>query len=312
MIVYDSRKWNELFKQIFHTFKRSYNLQQLAKFMLVVTIYAAAVTLFNIHFLEGALAIDTVFFSLVGVILGLFLVFRLNSAYDRWWEGRKQWGKLVNDARTLALNLDALIDPNDKKRRRFFVKNITNFALALQWHLRNNIQHGNFIYINSRISEDLEKAKHVPNVIASYMFQEVNSMQKDGVIGEFDKNRINVLLQGFIDVLGACERIKKTPIPFSHSTFIKIFTITYILILPFGLVEVFHYLTIPAVLVMSFAMLGIEVISEEIEDPFGLEANCLPTSTISDGIRESVYEILNVKSFFQEEAVKGEKVEVLT
>jgi len=96
--------------------------------------------------------------------------------------------------------------------------------------------------------------------------------------------------------LGVCERIKKTPIPFSHSTFIKLFILIYIFILPFGLVPKFEYLTIPAVMVMAFAMMGIEVISEEIEDPFGEEANSLPTGAMSDGIRESVYEILKVKS----------------
>lgn len=312
MIVYDSKKWNALFRMLFQTFRRSYNLQQLVKFMLFVGIYATAITLFNIHYLEGAWAIDTVFFSLLGLILGLFLVFRLNTAYDRWWEGRKQWGKLVNDSRTLALNLDALIDPADKRKRRFFVKNIANFALALQWHLRDNVQYGNFIYINSGFTEDIEKAKHVPNAITSFMFQEVQTMYRNDVINDFDKARLNDLLRGFVDVLGACERIKKTPIPFSHSSFIKLFTLLYIFILPFGLVEVFHYLTIPAVMVMSFAMFGIEVISEEIENPFGLEANCLPTSAMSDGIRENVYEILHIKSSFQQHVIDQEKVEVLT
>lgn len=312
MIVYDSRKWSDFIKIVFYSFWKSYNMKQLAKFILIVGVYSTIVTLAEIHYLEGAHGIDTVFFSLVGVILGLFLVFRLNSAYDRWWEGRKQWGKLVNDSRTLALNLDTLIPPDDKKRRRFFVKNISNFALALQWHLRNDIQHGKFIYINSRYSEDMESAKHVPNKIASYMMHELRNMETEGTINEFDKNRMANLIQGFIDVLGACERIKKTPIPFSHSTFIRLFTIIYIAILPFGLVEVFHYLTIPATIVMGFAMLGIEVISEEIEDPFGLDQNCLPTGAISDGIRESVYEILNVKSFFQEEERTDAHVEVQT
>ena len=128
MIIYDSKKWSHLAKVIFKTFRESYNLKQLAVFMLFVTIYAAAVTWFDLHYLDEMIVVDTVFFSLVGVILSLFLVFRLNSAYDRWWEGRKLWGKLVNDSRTLALNLDTLIPPDDKRRRKFFVRNIANFA----------------------------------------------------------------------------------------------------------------------------------------------------------------------------------------
>ncbi len=119
-------------------------------------------------------------------------------------------------------------------------------------------------------------------------FLKVKEISEAGMISEFDKMQLRSLIQGSIDVLGICERIKKTPIPFSHSTFIKLFILIYIFILPFGLVPKFEYLTIPAVMVMAFAMMGIEIISEEIEDPFGMEANSLPTGAMSDGIRESV------------------------
>ena len=120
-------------------------------------------------------------------------------------------------------------------------------------------------------------------------------------------------LEKFVDILGACERIKKTPIPFSHSTFIKLFIITYLTILPFGLVDVFEYLTIPTVMIMGFALLGVEVISEEIENPFTMEANALPLASMGDGIRESTYEILHVKSSFvaHRKAKKLDEVEVL-
>ena len=144
------------------------------------------------------------------------------------------------------------------------------------------------------------------------MYTEVEDMYRQGMITDMDKNRLNERLQGFIDVLGACERIKKTPIPFSHSTFIKMFVVTYLFILPFGLVDVFGYLTIPAVLIMGFALLGVELISDEIENPFGLDANDLPLGSISDGIRESCYEILRVKSrFATKPKVKEGEVEVL-
>ncbi|MBN4073065.1 bestrophin family protein [Crocinitomix catalasitica] len=298
MIVYDGKKWSDLFRHLAQTFKQSYNLKQLSKFMAVVTIYSVAITIVNVNLLEDYLAIDTVFFSLIGVILSLFMVFRLNSAYDRWWEGRKLWGKLTNDSRTFALNLNAHLEPTDKKRRRFFVRNIANFAMALKWHLRDESSTDELIHINMRYAEDLESVNHMPNKIVSFMYIEVEHMHKEGVISDFDKDRLFGHLQGMIDVLGGCERIKKTPIPFSHSTFIKMFTLIYLIILPFGLVDVFGYLTIPAVMIMGFAMLGVEVISEEIENPFGYDANDLPVSAMADGIREGVYEILQVKSSF--------------
>jgi len=306
MIVYDSKTWWTLHKVLFKTFKESYNLRQLLFLVLLTAVYVSVISYVDLEIMHRTFSVDTVFFSLLGVILSLFLVFRLNSAYDRWWEGRKQWGKLVNDCRTLSLNLNSLIPKSEGKRRRFFVKSIANFCIGLQWHLREDIQYGRFIHINKSITEDIEKAQNVPNEIAAQMFNEVESMHKEGLMNDMDKFQLKELLQGLIDVLGACERIKNTPIPFSHSTFIKIFTFVYIGILPFGLIDKFHYLTIPAVIVMGFAMFGIEVISDEIENPFGMDANDLPTGHIADVIRENVYEILQVKSSFEKVKISKE------
>lgn len=312
MIVYDSKKWSALFGQIRETFTQSYNLRQLLKFMTAVTLYAIGTVILCVNYLEDYLVIDSIFFSLIGVILSLFLVFRLNSAYDRWWEGRKLWGALVNKSRTFCLNLNAHLPEDDRRRRKFFVRNVANFALSLQWHLRDEKKTGEFIYMNRRYLEDLEKADHLPNTIASYMWVEVEHMYKEGVVTDFDKNRLLGVLEGFIDVLGGCERIKKTPIPFSHSTFIKLFIVIYLAILPFGLVDKFEYLTIPAVMIMGFALLGVEMISEEIENPFGMEANSLPLSSMSDGIRESCYEILHVKNtFIKPPAADPDRTEIL-
>lgn len=311
MIVYDSKRWNSLFWTVFKTFKESYNQRQLLRFIIYAAVYASIITVVNIEFVKGAYSIDTMFFSLSGIILSLFLVFRLNTAYDRWWEGRKAWGKLVNDSRTFALNLNTIIPIEDRKRRKYFVRNIANFCIALKWHLRNDMKLDELIYMNRAHSEDLAKIKHVPNRIASYMFNEIELMYKEKAITDFDKQQTKYLLQGLIDVLGICERIKNTPIPFSHSTFIKFFILIYILVLPFGLVNAFQYLTIPATIIMSFAMLGVEIISEEIENPFGLDANDLPTGQLSDTIRENVYEILQVKSTFKSNPNVNVEAEVL-
>jgi len=295
MIVYDSKNWYWFFISLYKNYKYSYNMRQLVKFILLATIYATAATVLHIHFLKDLYHIDTVFFSLIGVILSLFLVFRLNSGYDRWWEGRKAWGKLINDTRTLSLQLNTIVPHADTKRRKFFSRHISNFCASLVWHLRDELDSAEYILEDGETREDITSFNHQPNKIASYLFNEVEAMYKAKQITDFDKQQTKTLLQGLIDVLGISERIKKTPIPFSHSAFIKIFIITYIFILPFGLANTFEYLTIPAVMVMSFAMLGIEVISEEIENPFGMDANDLPTGQLAITIRENVYEIMGVE-----------------
>lgn len=295
MIVYDSKKWNSFLISLAKTFNYSYNMRQLVRLILYTAIYATIATLINIHYLKDLYHIDTVFFSLIGVILSLFLVFRLNTGYERWWQGRQAWGMLVNDSRTLALQLNTIIPVADEKRRKYFSRHISNFCASLVWHLRDDMSSANYILEDGEKLEDITRFKHQPNGVATFIFNEVEEMYKSGGITDFDKQQTKTLAQGFIDVLGICERIKKTPIPFSHSAFIKIFIIIYLFILPFGLANSFEYLTIPAVLVMAFAMLGIEVISEEIEQPFGTDANDLPTGQLAVTIRENVYEILEVE-----------------
>lgn len=295
MIVYDSKKWNSFFISLVKTYKYSYNMRQLVRLIIYSAIYATIATILNIHYLKDAYHIDTVFFSLIGVILSLFLVFRLNTGYERWWQGRQAWGKLVNDARTLSLQLNTIVPTKDISRRKYFSRHISNFCASLVWHLRDELESAKYILEDGEKREDITKFKHQPNKVASYIFNEVEAMYKAKQITDFDKQQTKSLIQGFIDVLGICERIKKTPIPFSHSAFIKGFILIYIFILPFGLANSFEYLTIPAVLVMAFAMLGIEVISEEIEQPFGVDANDLPTGQLAMTIRENVYEILEVE-----------------
>ena len=295
MIVYDSKNWYMFFISLYKNYKYSYNMRQLVKFIFFATIYAIVATVLHLHYIKDLYHIDTVFFSLIGVILSLFLVFRLNSGYDRWWEGRKAWGKLINDARNLSLQLDTIVPNEDIKRRKFFSRHISNFCASLVWHLRDQLDSAEYILEDDEKREDITKYKHQPNGVASFLYNEVESMYKCKEITDFDKQQTKKLLQGLIDVMGVCERIKKTPIPFSHSAFIKIFIMIYIFILPFGLANMFEYLTIPAVMVMAFAMLGIEVISEEIEQPFGIDANDLPTGQLAMTIRENVYEIMNVE-----------------
>ena len=259
--------------------------------MIYSLIYTTVVTLILIHYLDATFHIDTVFFSLIGVILSLFVVFRMNTSYDRWWEGRRAWGTLINVSRSFALQLNSLIPRKDLIRRRYFTKHIYNFCLSLTWHLRDMYEGAEYVGTKEEIQK-IRSRKHHPNICASFLFDEIERMHQEKSLSDFDKMQLKELLESFIDVLGICERIKKSPIPFSHTTFIKLFILIYLGILPFGLVSEFHYLTIPAAMVMSFAMFGIEVVSEEVENPFGLDANDLPTGTLSETIRENANEIL--------------------
>lgn len=236
--------------------------------------------------------LNTSIFSLLGVILSLFLVFRTNTAYDRWWEARKQWGALVNNTRNLAIYAHAVFPKEDKEVRRFMGKHISNFCIALVEHLRDGTQMDQLIYIHDEEREEYEKMGHIPNYIALQIYQRLAEAHRNGEINEGDYINIKAQHQSLLDILGACERIKKTPIPFSYAVYLKIFISAYGIFLPFALLQTFSYFTIPLVMFMFFALIGVELLAAEIEDPFGLDCNDLPTGDIAHTIKTNVFEIL--------------------
>lgn len=234
----------------------------------------------------------TALHSLLGIVLGLFLVFRTNSAYDRWWEGRKLWGSMVNSTRNFALKLGAYLSVEDRENRAWFAQLIPNFVIASKEHLRKGVQVTELDIPDDSFLNKIKGAKHKPNIIAGLMYSRVNALYKQD---KFSGDQFRVLdkeMKDFIDIIGACERIKNTPIPYSYSMFIKKFIFIYIVTLPFGFVTTFEYMTIPTVLLITFILLSIELIAEEIEDPFGRDINDLPTDDLADKIKDNVREIL--------------------
>jgi putative membrane protein len=235
-------------------------------------------------------------YSLLGIALSIVLVFRTNTAYDRWWEGRKQWGALVNNCRNLAVALHAALPEEDKETRKFFAKQITNFCIAFKEHLRDGVKIEELILMKPDELAKYATKNHIPNHINSVIYNRVEQAYRNGEIRDMDFLNIKPHVAALLDILGACERIKNTPIPFSYSVYIKQFIIFYGLFLPLGLVESYGYWTIPMSMVVFFAFIGLELMAEEIEEPFGNDSNDLPTTTISHNIKNNVFEILEARN----------------
>ncbi|MDX2194867.1 MAG: bestrophin family ion channel [Cytophagales bacterium] len=260
--------------------------------MVFVAIYVAILVyldqgVFNLHFKP-----DPFIFSLLGLVLGLLLVFRTNTAYERWWEGRKILGGMVNNLRNLALKLNAYLPDNDLESRVFLANLIGCFPIAMKEHLRQGVKYDELGDLNDKIINDLRMHRHVPNRIASMVIAKVNSLYIQGIISREQMIIIDIHLQNFADTVGACERIKNTPIPFSYSIHLKKFIFFYILMLPFAIVDNLLYWSVPVMVIVFYAFTGLEVIGEEIEDPFGTDQNDLPTDSIAQKIRHNVHEIL--------------------
>lgn len=294
MIVYDTKNWANTLIKIYLSFNRAYTTRVLFRDIIYISLYTTVVVIVDIEVLNSSLKINPLFFSLLGVILSLMLVFRLNSAYSKWWEGRKAWGALINHSRTISSNINSLLPKEDTKNREIFAGLISNFAITLQGHLRGDVEFEQLEDLGDAQMNRLRKAKHVPHRVATILFEEVERCYKEGIFKEVDKLNIKPQIQALIDVLGICERIKNTPIPFSHNSYIKTFILIYIVSLPFGMVSTLEYYTIATVALISYALVGVEVISEEIEEPFGREANDLPLIHLSNIIKNNTYEALEV------------------
>lgn len=260
-------------------------------FMALFTAAVCVVMLEVFEFNSSHFQSTTALHSLLGIVLGLFLVFRTNSAYDRWWEGRKLWGSMVNSTRNYALKLSAYL-PKDDADRKWFAQMIPNFVIASKEHLRKGVILTELDAADEEFTEALKDAQHKPNRIAGMLYRKVNDLYKANKLTGDQFRVLDKEMKDFIDIIGACERIKNTPIPYSYSMFIKKFIFIYIITLPFGFVTTFEYMTIPTTLLVTFVLLSVELIAEEIEDPFGRDINDLPTDDLAVKIRDNVREIL--------------------
>ena len=229
--------------------------------------------------------------SLLGFVISLFLVFRTNTAYDRWWEGRKQWGAMVNNTRNFAIKVHAAA-PQHTEHLNWLRTMVPNYVFAFKEHLRQGVNHQDLQDLTPEEASRYQAAEHVPNIIAKDLYARLHAMYKDNVISGDQLITLDKELKSFTDILGACERIKNTPIPFSYSLFIKKFIFVYCFTLPFGLVFDFSWLTIPICMFILYIFGSIELLAEEIEDPFGRDTNDLPLDDLATKIRANVAEIL--------------------
>lgn len=286
MVLYNPKDWWRL---IF-AFHKSDTFRRTFPGIVGVAIYTGLINYLEKEVLQVEFANTLNIHSLVGFVLSLLLVFRTNSAYERWWEGRKIWGSFVNNSRNLALKIDAII--TDQKVKTIFSILISNYILASKDHLQNKANSQLLRTSEKYPSEYYASFKHLPNVVAKAMYREVQELKENGSLTDEQLLYLNLELKSFTDNIGARERIKKTPIPFSYNIFIKKVIFLYVFTMPIGFVQTFDYWAMPIVALIFYIFSSIELIAEEIEDPFGDDANDLPINDIYQTIKANVTEIL--------------------
>ncbi len=293
MINYNPKEW---FGFIFR-FHKADTFRTLFPLIILVGIYTAVIAYFELHYFDlakdAAIRNVSVLHTLLGFALSMLLVFRTNTAYDRWWEGRRLWGGLTNTSRSLAMKLDALLPKDDIENRRFFAVMIGNVSFSLKNHLRDKFIADEWQQVAEMPTERAATVKHLPVMSANLLLKRLVALKNQGVINDSHLIFLDSEIRNFSDTIGACERIKNTPIPFSYSAFLKKFIFLYVMTLPFGYAFVLNWLVVVVVMLIFYALASLELIAEEIENPFGTDPNDLPLAKMSDGIRNSVWQILH-------------------
>jgi ion channel-forming bestrophin family protein len=251
-----------------------------------LALYAAVVVAIEYTVLRDMLEIRTNVHEFIGIVLGLMLVFRTNTAYDRWWEARKQWGQLTNEMRNLTLKAVALVRTTPAETARL-VDLLVAFELALKDHLRG----GATLAELPGFTHDRARPVHVPAYVAERLDQWLGDMRREGRIDGYDLLVLDPHVRSLMDVCGACERILRTPLTYSYLQFLRQSIVIYLMALPWALVHDVDFWTIPAVALIGYFLIGVELIAETVEEPFGTEVDDLPLDTLCQGIETSLREI---------------------
>lgn len=248
--------------------------------VLLCVAWSAAVVGFDRHVRD--INISSVLHSLVGPALGLLLVFRTNASYDRFWEGRKLWGGIVNETRNLIRSASVhLAGERDLLIR--LAELTSDFASASMHHLRGTKMPG------------MIEVQHAPLYLAVQMTANLKEGARRGALSDILLASLDQNIQQLVDYLGGCERIRKTPLPFAYVVHLRRALVLYCFTLPFALVDQFGWATVLDTLLVSYIFFGIEEIGVEIEGPFGHDDNDLPLEEICDSIRHTLLTLVEIE-----------------
>lgn len=234
------------------------------------------------------------------LVLGLLLVFRTNTAYERFWEGRKAWATLTANIRSLGYLIwvaIAEVEPKDRENKVSTLRLLVAFAIATKLQLRQQP-------INKELEAlmtpekffKLKGVKSTPLQLAIWIGDYVQQQYKQNLVNPNQLTATNMLINGLLEAVTTCERIVSTPIPLAYAIYLKRLLLIYCISLPFQVVNSLHWWTSPVAAVLSFVLLGIEEIGTEIENPFGDDANDLRLEEICTTIMNNIEDLITVNS----------------
>ena len=258
-------------------------VKRIALRCLMVTLLAALIVLVERHFPTYFYPVSATPFTLLGLSLSIFMSFRNNACYDRWWEGRKAWGKLIIETRSFVRESVVI---GDEALRRELLRSLCGFAHALNARLRNE--------------DDLAAARPWlprpealnPHNVCDSILREVGSqcsrLAERQQISDWRYSLLEQRLVGLTEVQATCERIKGTPLPFPYTLLLHRTIYIFCLLLPFALAEPLGWLAPLFTTIVGYTFFGLDAIGNELEDPFGRDENDLPTDAMVRTVERDV------------------------
>lgn len=275
-------------------FHSSPTLRKILLYAVIAGVYTGFLDYLENNVLHVDFKPPSVVFTLMGTVLGLLLVFRTNTAYDRWWSGRILLSDLMNSNRAMAIKLNAYLLQSDIVNRNFFAKMMSNHAFAMKENLRSGVRWDEIEEVDPEILKRLKKSYHVPNEILTIVNERITEIYRAGKFADPEVLELTKHTDNASNVNGSCERIRTSPVPFSYNVHLKKFMIFFAIICPFGFIHELNHWSILIVMLVVYALAGLDAIGEEIEDPFGQDENDLPIDKICKQNRSSLKTILKV------------------
>lgn len=251
--------------------------------MLIMAAYEILVAIFFPHGGKYSLGQFHLIFSF---ILTIIISFRVNTSYARWWEGRILWGSILNNCRNLGLKFDTYVGLENNTEFYLLLKKL---PLVIKAHLRKNKIEMKNLFESLDFKET--ESKNPILLIMQPMYTIINKLRDKDKIRFEQYMALDAHMVNLIDVIGGCERIANTPVPPAFAFFVKQALLFYAIMFPFGWIDTFGVLVLPMMIMIVYILLGLEILAEELEEPFGNDDNDLPLGQISRNIELNIEQI---------------------
>ncbi len=237
--------------------------------------------------------------SLLGIALSIFLGFRNNACYDRWWEGRRDWGQLVQLARSFARQTLVLEGSGEMgvEARKNLLRLTMAFAQALVCLLRPGSDEGKVLrLLTPSEAEFYHAAQNRPDLILRLMSADFARLKASGAISDIQYQMLDITIGQMGAAQAACERIRNTPLPFGYTLLLHRTAYLFCFLLPFGYVDTLGWGSPFVTALIAYTFFGLDALGDELEDPFGRRPNALAIGALADTIEINLREALGEKN----------------